>query len=382
MSKYYLHADRFFLPSSVETGGYLAVEDGVFGAYTQEKPVGEILDYTGKWIAPGLVDTHIHGYHGHDVMDHDVAGLEAISKGLLSCGITSFLPSTLTSTVEILNEVCETIGKHHKEVTGAKIQGIFFEGPFFTEKHKGAQNPSYFTDPDLAVFKKWQDLSGGMIKKIAIAPEREGAAKFTAALVNEGVSVALGHSDATYDQAKASVEAGASVFVHTYNGMSGLNHREPGMVGAAMTTVGTVAELICDGHNVHPVAAKALIQAKTPDNIALITDCMRAGGMPDGDYFLGEFPVIVKDGAARLKNGGSLAGSILRLFEGVKNVVDWDLATVSDAIYMATEVPAKSCHIDHVCGSIRLGRAADFIILSDKLDLEETYLDGVSVYKK
>ena len=104
--------------------------------------------------------------------------------------------------------------------------------------------------------------------------------------------------------------------------------------------------------------------------------------MPDGDYFLGEFPVIVKNGAARLKNGGSLAGSILRLFEGVKNVVDWDLATVSDAIYMATEVPAKSCHIDHVCGSIRLGRAADFIILSDKLDLEETYLDGVSVYKK
>ena len=282
MSKYYLHADRFFLPSSVETGGYLAVEDGVFGAYTQEKPVGEILDYTGKWIAPGLVDTHIHGYHGHDVMDHDVAGLEAISKGLLSCGVTSFLPSTLTSTVEILNEVCETIGKHHKEVTGAKIQGIFFEGPFFTEKHKGAQNPSYFTDPDLAVFKKWQDLSGGMIKKIAIAPEREGAAKFTAALVNEGVSVALGHSDATYDQAKASVEAGASVFVHTYNGMSGLNHREPGMVGAAMTTVGTVAELICDGHHVHPVAAKALIQAKTPDNIALITDCMRAGACQMG----------------------------------------------------------------------------------------------------
>lgn len=382
MSQYYLHADKFFLPNSVEIGGYLAVEDGIFGAYTKEKPVGDILDYSGKWIAPGLVDTHIHGYNGHDVMDHDVVGLEEISKGLLSCGVTSFLPSTLTSTVETLNEVCDTIGQYHKKVTGAKIQGIFFEGPFFTEKHKGAQNPSYFTDPDLAVFKKWQELSGGLIKKIAIAPEREGAAEFTAALTNEGVVVALGHSDATYNQAKASVEAGATVFIHTYNGMSGLNHREPGMVGAAMTTVGTVAELICDGHHVHPIAAKALIQAKIPDNVALITDCMRAGGMPDGDYFLGEFPVIVTDGAARLKNGGSLAGSILRLFEGVKNVVDWDLATVSEAIYMATEVPARSCHIDRVCGSIRLGRAADFIVLSDKLELEETYLDGVSVYKK
>jgi N-acetylglucosamine-6-phosphate deacetylase len=317
-----------------------------------------------------------------DVMDNDFEGLKKMSKELLSCGVTSFLPTTLTSTVELLNQVSETVGKHYKEVTGAKIQGLFFEGPFFTEKHKGAQNPAYFMKPDIEVFKKWQELSGGLIKKIAIAPEMKGSVEFAAELAKEGVSVAMGHSDATYIQAKEVIDAGASIFVHTYNGMSGLNHREPGMVGAAMTTKDTFAELICDGHHVNPAAIGAMINAKTVNNIVLITDCMRAGGMPDGDYFLGDLPVVLKNGAVRLKDGGSLAGSVLKLYESIKNVVNWGLVSASDAIRMATEIPAKSCHIEDSCGSIRVGRAADFVVLSNELELEETYLDGISVYKK
>ncbi|KRL58691.1 N-acetylglucosamine-6-phosphate deacetylase [Latilactobacillus fuchuensis] len=381
MATYYIHADKFFLKNSVENGGYLAIVDGKFGEYQTEKPVGEIKDYSGKWIAPGLVDTHIHGLKGHDVMDNDFDGVKAMSEGLLECGVTSFLPTTLTAAPETLNEVIEAIGDHHDEVTGAKIQGVFFEGPFFTEEHKGAQNPKYFSDPSLEIFNHWQELAHGIIKKIAIAPERHGAKEFTAALKQQGVKVALAHSSATYEEAKAVVEAGASIFVHTYNGMSPLNHREPGMVGAAMTLKDVFAELICDGHHVHPQAAQALISVRGADQTALITDCMRAGAMPEGPSMLGEFPVIVKDGAARLESG-SLAGSVLMLKQAVKHVVDWNIATPAEAIKMASQVPAQSVDIDNQCGSITPTHDADFIVFDHDLNLEETYLDGVSRYQK
>ncbi len=380
--KTYIYADKFFLKSGVEEAGYLEITAGVFGTYTKNKPTGEIkvVNYTGKWIAPGLVDTHIHGYLNHDVMDNDFDGIKAMSEGLLSCGVTSFLPTTLTASKELLKDVAQTIGDHYQEVKGAKIQGIYFEGPFFTEKHKGAQNPDYFFDPDLAVFKEWQDAASGLIKKIALAPERNHAPEFVEAVTKEGVVVALGHSDATLEQAKQVVEAGASVFVHAYNGMSGFNHREPGMVGAALSLREIFAELICDGHHVHPKAADILMDACGRDHVALITDCMMAGGMPDGDYNLGEFPVVVKEGTARLQTG-NLAGSILKLKEAIKNVVEWGIATPEEAIAMATLVPAVSCKIDETCGLIAKGRAADFIILNDKMDLEATYLDGVCRYE-
>ena len=382
MARYYIHGERFFLRGGMETAGYLEVVDGVFGKYSKTKPTGTILEYGDCWIAPGLVDTHIHGFLGHDVMDNDLTGLQEISKGLLSCGVTSFLPTTLTADVETLNQVTKMIAEHADEVSGAKIQGIFFEGPFFTEEHKGAQNPAYFSDPSLADFTYWQELAKGMIKKIALAPERKGAVEFTKEVSQQGVTVALAHSAATYQEAKAAVYAGASVFVHTYNGMSGLTHREPGMVGCAMDTKETVAELICDGHHVHPVAASVLLKVKGPEKIALITDCMRAGGMPDGDYQLGEFPVYVENGAARLKSNDSLAGSVLQLFEGVKNVVDWDLATVAEAFQMASFTPAASVNIEDKCGSIQEGLPADFLVVTSNLDLLETYLNGQSVYKK
>ncbi|WP_321388842.1 N-acetylglucosamine-6-phosphate deacetylase [uncultured Enterococcus sp.] len=381
MSDYFIYADRFFLKGGVETAGYLKVTDGCFGEFTKDRPLGEIVDYSGCWIAPGLVDTHIHGFMGHDVMDNDFDGIKEISKGLLSCGVTSFLPTTLTAGVETLNEVTASIGEHYQEVEGAKIRGIFFEGPFFTAEHKGAQNPDYFSDPDIEVFNHWQQLANGLIKKIALAPERPGATEFIEAVTKQGVAVALGHSAATYNQAKAAIHAGASIFVHTYNGMSGLNHREPGMVGAAMHTKEATAELICDGHHVHPAAAEILIRTKTPEKTALITDCMRAGGMPEGEYTLGEFPVEVKAGAARLTSNGSLAGSILQLFDGVKNVVDWDIATVEEAIKMASFVPAQSVGIDDCCGSIQSGLAADFLVIRPNMTLLETYLDGKAVYK-
>ncbi|MEG2254029.1 MAG: N-acetylglucosamine-6-phosphate deacetylase, partial [Vagococcus sp.] len=329
---------------------------------------------------PGLVDTHIHGFKNNDVMDNNAEGIKQMSEDLLSCGVTSFLPTTLTSSREQLTAVAKTIGEVYKDVKGAKIQGIYFEGPFFTEEYKGAQNPGYFSDPDIDVFNEWQEVSGGLIKKIALAPERVGVSEFVKEVTDNGVVVALGHSNATLAEASEAVECGASVFVHAFNGMRGLNHREPGMVGAAMNLRHVFSELICDGHHVHPDAAQILMEKTGHDHVALITDCMMAGGMPDGDYMLGEFPVVVKDGTARMKEG-SLAGSVLRLKEAVKNVVDWGIATPEEAIMMATYVPALSCKMEDVCGSITRGRAADFIVLSDSLELEATYLDGVCRYQ-
>lgn len=378
--KTFIYADKFFLNSGVKGAGYLDVTDGIFGTYTKEKPAdAEIIDQSGKWIAPGLVDTHIHGYKNHDVMDNDADGIKVMSEGLLSCGVTSFLPTTLTSTKDRLKDVAETIGKMYQDVDGAKIQGIYFEGPFFTEEHKGAQNPSYFGDPDVDTFHEWQEASGGLIKKIALAPERKGVKEFVKTVTDEGVVVSLGHSSGTLEEAQEAVEAGASVFVHAYNGMRGLNHREPGMVGALLTLQHVFSELICDGHHVHPQAAEVLMEKAGHDHVALITDCMMAGGMPDGNYNLGEFPVVVKEGTARLESG-NLAGSILKLKEAIKNVVDWDIATPEQAIMMASYVPAVSCKIDDKCGMIAEGRAADFIVLEPSMDLVATYLDGVERY--
>ena len=371
-------ADYFILEDTILEDYFMEVEDGVVVGFSKNEP--EDYEYLGEIVAPGLVDTHIHGYHGKDIMKAEQGALSVISKGLLECGVTSFLPTTLTDSKEKTDAALKRVASEYKEVEGAKVRGVFLEGPFFTEKYKGAQNPDHMSDPEINYLKDWIDLSDGLVNKIAIAPEREGAENFIKKANSMGVRVALGHSDATFEEATAAVDAGASIFVHTYNGMSGLHHREPGMVGAAMAT-DAISELICDGHHVNPNAAGILMNAKGRDKIALITDCMSAGGMADGDYMLGDFPVKVENGTARLKDGGSLAGSILKLKDGVKNVVDWEIADIFEAIQMASLIPAKSVGIDDVCGKLREGYQADFIVLDEELNLKATYLDGEEVYK-
>ena len=379
----YIKADQFFYPHGVHRGGFLELVDGKFGKHVdQVSEDADIIDYTGYSIAPGLVDTHIHGFGGVDVMDNNIEGtLHTMSEGLLSTGVTSFLPTTLTSSYEQLLAVTENIGARYKEASGAKIRGIYFEGPYFTEKYKGAQNPAYMKDPRMDEFRAWQKAANGLLNKIALAPEREGVEDFVRTVTGEGVTVALGHSNATFDQAKKAVDAGASVWVHAYNGMRGLTHRELGMVGAMYELPHTYAELICDGHHVDPKACDILLKQKGTENIALITDCMTAGGLQDGDYMLGEFPVVVANGTARLKSTGNLAGSILKLKDGLKNVVEWGIANPHEAVMMASLNPAKSVHIDDVCGQIREGYDADFIVLDKDLELVATYLDGEKRYQ-
>ncbi|RMC48529.1 N-acetylglucosamine-6-phosphate deacetylase [Lactobacillus sp. ESL0263] len=381
---YYIHADKFFLENVTEDGGYLEIQDdGKFGFYysEDEKPEGKIVEYTGKWIAPGLVDTHVHGSLKEDVMVSEWDGINRLSEGFLRSGVTSWLPTTYTADEATLTRICKMFGAHKGEETGAKIQGLHFEGPYFTAEHAGAENPKYLLDPSVKQFNDWRDQSEGLLNKISLAPERAGAKEFVRTVTKEGVVVSLGHSSATYDQAKRCVEAGATMFTHTFNGMPDPSHHDSSISNAAMDLHNVTDELICDGHHVKKEMVRSLIKVKGPEHICLITDCMEAGMMPDGDYMLGELPVYVKDGMARLKDGDNLAGSILQLNTAVKNVVDWNAATPEEAIMMASYVPAKSANVLDKCGSIAPDKAADFIVLNPDMTLSETYLNAKSRYK-
>lgn len=376
---------KLILTDKVLENVYLEVKDGKFmGLYENVSQLnGEytLIDYSNKIVGPGFVETHIHGYLGKDVMDGEIEGLNTIAQGLLSTGVTSWLPTTLTSSCQSLNDVCQLIGENYQNIKGAKIQGIFLEGPYFTTKHKGAQNPDYMSDPVIEELKNWQALSNQLIKKIALAPERENVIPFVEYAQSQNIKVGLAHSEASFKQAEKAVKAGANIFVHTYNGMSGLHHREPGMVGAAMTLEHCYAEVIADGQHVHPKAIEVLVKSRGVEEVILITDSMRAAGLGDGRSRLGEFEVEVKDGCARLVEGGSLAGSILKMNEAVKNIVDWGIVDLPSAVRMASINAAKSVGIEEKCGAIKLGFDADFIVLNQNNELEATYLNGQKVYE-
>ncbi len=386
MKSYLIKASRFYFPAGCEDGGYLEINEGKFGQWHKQIPLDcnlEVVDFGDKSIAPGFVDTHIHGFKDHDVMDISPEGILDASAGLAKAGTTTWLPTTLTASVEDTCLACESVAQAEKmrDVTykGARVGGIFLEGPFFTEKHKGAQNPAYMMDPSIDIFNEWQQASEGLIKKSAIAPERNNSAEYASYLKDHGVVCALGHSDATLDEGMNALNAGASVFVHTYNGMSGLHHREPGLVGLAMSTPNTYAELICDGIHVNKYACKALIEAKGYQHVCLVSDCLRCGGMPEGDYMLGDFPIIMQDGICKLKNGESIAGSVITMAQAAQNVYQWGIVTRTQAIEMATAIPAVANNIDDVCGFILPGRNADFVVLDNELNLISTYMDGEAI---
>ena len=391
MATYAIHADKFFLPGGPAQGGFLTVNDDKFGIWSAEAPEGlEVRDYTGSWIAPGYVDTHIHGFGGHATSDADAAGIIASSEALAKRGTTSWLPTTFTESAEHIGDCCEAIADAADkaeglglEYRGAHIQGIYLEGPFFTMEHVGAQDPAYLCDPSYELFCEWQRRARGRIVKSAFAPERDGSVEYAGKLDAAGIIACIGHSGAVYEQAIAAVNAGASVFVHTYNGMRGLHHRQPGVLGCALSAPSTYAEVICDGRHVVPASIKVLLEAKGWHHSVIVSDCLGCGGMPEGHYVSGGLPVVMKEGLCYLENEdgslGNIAGSTTTLAEEVRNLVDWGLASAEDAIRMATEIPAQSARMGNRCGSIRPHRDADFVVLDHTLKLKETYLAGESL---
>lgn len=386
MSTYAIYADHFVLAGALMGKGYLLINDETFGRYMTDKPSCEIKDYSGCWVAPGLVDTHIHGFYNHATTDQDAEGINISSRELALRGTTAWLPTTFTESVEHVGAACKAIAKavelRDENYQGARIPGIFLEGPFFTIKHVGAQNPKFLIEPEESIFDAWQELAGGLIKKTALAAEKEHALDYIEAVTEKGAVACIAHSDATYDQTLAAINSGATCFVHTYNGMRGLHHRDPGIVGCAMKTQSTYAELICDGLHVSPAACEVLVRAKGWDHVALITDCLGCGGMPEGEYMSGGLPVVMRDGACYLRDGSSLAGSVLTLVQGVKNMVDWGIVTPEQSLRMATEVAARSSKVDDQVGLIKPGRLADFIVLNEDLTLVDTYMSGEKLEAK
>jgi N-acetylglucosamine-6-phosphate deacetylase len=272
---------------------------------------------------------------------------------------------------------CSAVATYCKgKQEGARCLGVFLEGPFFTEEHSGAQDQSFLVDPDLGLLEAWQRAAEGLIVKSALAPEREGATAYIRSAREHGIVCALGHSSASYGQGAQCVLAGANVVVHTFNGMADQAHRDPGLVGLAMTSQGVYAELIADGVHVDPVCCEALVRAKGWEHVVLVTDCLRCGGLPDGRYEMGGLDIELSGGVARLVEGGNLAGSTLTMVQAAHNVMSWGIVTAEQAIRMASEVPARSCGIADRCGAILPGRDADLVVLDPSLNLVETYVGG------
>lgn len=376
---YYIMADRVLLENEERKMKFLEVRNGLFGEFTDTVPLDVVVeDWSGYTIAPGLFDTHIHGIKGHDVMDGTYEAIEKISSAIVESGVTRFLPTTLTSSDDMLKKAIKAIADAPKDrLSGAQSEGIFLEGPYFTEEHCGAQNTAYFRNPSIDEFKEWQNLANGKIVKIALAPEREGAMEFIQE-ISKQVLVSIAHTNADYECCISAVDKGVRNYVHLFNGMSGLHHRKPGAVGAALTDSRTFAELICDGHHVHPAMATMALKSKK-DKLMLITDCMRAGGMPDGKYHLGEFPVNMLDGVARTE-GNSLAGSTLKLIDGIRNLYDWSDQPLHEIWHRGSLSPAASIGKADKLGSIAPEKFADYVVIDSNTAIIATAVGGALKY--
>ena len=315
----------------------------------------EFIDAQGRYIAPGLVDVHIHGYLGEDTSDGSEEGIRTIARGILANGVTSFLPTTMTVDWRELEAAFDVVRRlmpqsRDKDFDGAEIIGCHAEGPFIDPQRKGAQSADHILPPQADRL-----------------------------LAHRDIVVSIGHSSATYEQALEAIKAGASHITHLFNAMTGLNHRKPGIVGAALTT-DVYAELIADAFHVHSGLFHLLHVAKG-DRLVLVTDCTRAGGLPDGEYTLGGQPIFVKGIESRLQDG-TIAGSVLHLNDAVRNLHRLGGVSLLDAVHAASLSAARSIGADERKGSIRHGKDADFILMDENCQVHATYVGGLRKYAK
>lgn len=337
-----------------------------------------VIDANGGWLLPGFVDIHVHGGMGEDFMDAGNPGvLDTIAKFHGSHGSTSMLATTMTATRDMIDSVLEAVWAYRQrdEMTGASIEGVHLEGPFISPKWPGAQNPEHISEPRPDWLEDWEARFPGLIRQLTLAPEREGALETIAWLRDHGITAALGHTDASYEEVLAAVEAGLNHAVHTFNAMTPLHHRKPGTAGAVLGCDNIVAEVIADGIHVHPGAVKLLAKVKADGNLVLVTDAMSAAGLGDGDYFLGDLPVVVKDGVA-LTQGGALAGSRLTMAEGFRFLVREAGLSVERASDAASGAPARQAGIYETTGSIQPGKRADFVLMDAALNLRGVWAEG------
>lgn len=374
---------KIVTPIEVLEGYSIIFDEKIIGI----KPDGEIdfskyevIDAAGNYVAPGLVDIHIHGYLGEDTCDGNIEGLEKMAKGIVANGVTSFCPTTMTVSKSEIEKAFDTArelkamgrdGYH-----GANVLGINCEGPFINPSKKGAQAEEHILRPD----GKFIVDNGDIIKLVTIAPEMDGALEAIKYITeNSDVLVSMGHTGATFEEANAGIEAGVGHTTHLFNAMTALMHRNPGVVGAALSSDEVSCELIADTFHVNK-GLFALVAKLKGDKLCLITDCMRAGGMPDGEYDLGGQNVTVK-GIQCLLADGTIAGSVLRLNRSVQNFYNNTNVGLAKAFAAASLNPATAVGEADKKGSLEIGKDADIIIVNNNFDILKTIIGGTTRYE-
>ena len=326
----------------------------------------KVIDAEGLLVLPGLVDIHSHGAAGEDFSDGDPEGLKKILRYERSCGITSYCPTSMTFPKERLRQIFASI-KGAQTEEGAKVVGINMEGPFLDPVKKGAHVEEWITAPDAAFVRELNQDADGLVRLVTLAPNMDGAEEFIKEM-HEEVCISLGHTAADYDCASRAMKLGAHHVTHLYNAMQPFGHRAPGLIGAAMDDPECMVEMICDGYHIHPSAVRAAFRMFGPERVILISDSMRATGMENGTYELGGQEVTVKDRKAVLKDG-TLAGSATNLYGCMCKAVEFGIP-LEQAIMAATANPARSIGIFDRVGSIRIGKQADLLLVSENLELK------------
>ena len=356
-------------------GGF-SVEDGKFGDVLLEKE--DAVDLGGAYVIPGLIDVHNHGNSNADFSDGSWEGDVKMARYLAGVGVTSFAPATMTLPYAVIAKALEAGLRLHKEpLEGcARLLGVQMEGPFFSEKKKGAQNGEYLRRPDFEAFKELFDDSEGLISIVDLAPELEGSVEFVEK-AKELCTVSIAHTDSDYDHAKAAIEAGVTHLTHLYNAMPPIHHRKPGVIGAASENEAVSAELICDGIHVHPSSVRMAFKLFGAKRMVLISDALRCCGMPDGEYELGGQQVFLAENVARLADG-TIAGSATNLYDCMRNAVRFGIPK-EDAIRAATWNPARQIHALDRVGSIANGKLADFVVCDAELNRKSVWLGGKQI---
>ncbi len=368
--------------------GEIVIQDGKIqaagAALGREKSGGQeeiVIDGEGCYAIPGLIDLHFHGCKGYDFCDGTKEAIEKIAEYEASVGVTAISPATMTLPVNELEEILAVAAQYKKEAGNetADLVGVNMEGPFISEEKKGAQDERNIISCDAEICQRFLDASEGLVKFVGIAPERTGDAVEFIRKMKGKVHISLAHTNADYDTAMAAFEAGADHAVHLYNAMPAFTHRKPGVVGAVSDSAHVNAEMICDGVHIHPSVVRATFKMLGADRIVLISDSMRATGMPDGQYTLGGLNVNVADGRATLASNGALAGSATNLMECMKTAVQKMGMPLETAVACATRNPAKCLGIDDEYGSLAPGKKGNVVLLDKELQIKAVVKDGVRI---
>ena len=375
---------KIILEDEIVLGKALLVTDKIEGIVDEsEIPAGvEVIDAEGGYVSPGFIELHIHGYLSKDVCDANEESLRIISKGLLGNGVTGYLPTTMTVDMAVIKgalEACRALMPETRtpEFDGSQILGVHAEGPFISESKKGAQDPKYILKPDADFVKEYSDV----IRVITLAPEEDDA-DFSAIkriTTETDVVVSMGHTSADYDTAVAGVKAGVRHATHLFNAMTPLTHRGPGVVGAALNCDEVSTELIVDTHHVNAALFDTVYKLQGR-KLCIITDCLPAGGLPEGEYTLGGAKIIYKNDLCRLEDG-TIAGSVLKLNKGVWNVYNNSKIPLNECVNCASLNPATTLGIQDKKGSIKVGKDADIVILDNEFNVRKTIIGGKIKYE-